>query len=426
MSKYKIKRKVLDDLKDHLNKKEISLITGPRQSGKTTLMEELERSSSQEGRKSIWFNLDFESDKTLFKNQTKLLKEISIKLGESGGLIFIDEIQRKENAGLFLKGIYDHAQHEGFDYKFIVSGSGSLELKEKIQESLAGRKRVFELPTVSFKEFVNFKTDYEYEDNLFDFYKLRNDLYSSLLEEYLNFGGYPEVILADSQKEKQKNIQEIFQSYIDKDIAHILGLERIDAFNKMLNLLAINPGKLINYDKLASSSDISLPTLKKYLWYAKKTFILRELSPYFKNKKKEIVKSPKMYFFDVGLISFIAGNFGNVTSWPSSSFIFENIILNMLKEKLAWTNNKIRFWRTKGGSEVDFVVSSKADTEIIPVEVKFSDIKKPKIGKSLHSFIEKYDPDRTFIVNKSLDKEIKIKNTKIKFITLAKFIQTDI
>src|SRR3989339_1516051 len=205
-----IERKIFELLKKHLNSKEISLITGPRQSGKTTLMLELKSFLEKKGENVAFFNFDFESDKIFLESQNKLLEKIRLEFGGKSGYVFIDEIQRKENAGLFLKGIYDM----NLPYKFIVSGSGSLELKEKIHESLAGRKRIFELNTVSFEELVNFKTEYKYKDKLSDFLKIEKNRRKTLLDEYMNFGGYPRVVLAETESEKLKIIEEIYQSYV--------------------------------------------------------------------------------------------------------------------------------------------------------------------------------------------------------------------
>ena len=133
-----IKRALLNDLKKHLKAKEISIIIGPRQVGKTTLMMELATELKKNSERVLFLNLDIESDKKFFDTQELLLRKIKLEIGESG-YVFINEIQRKVNAGLFLKGLYDL----DLSYKFIVSGSGSLELKEHIQESLTGRKRLF-------------------------------------------------------------------------------------------------------------------------------------------------------------------------------------------------------------------------------------------------------------------------------------------
>jgi len=161
-----IERTLFADLVKHLPKKEISVIIGPRQSGKTTLMELLKDHLGKKGERTLYLNLDIEWDRPHFNSQLALLKKIELELGKKRGFVFIDEIQRKENAGLFLKGLFDLK----LPYKFIVSGSGSLELKEQIHESLMGRKRLFELTTITFLEFVNHKTDYKYRNTLSSFF----------------------------------------------------------------------------------------------------------------------------------------------------------------------------------------------------------------------------------------------------------------
>ncbi|MBW2662531.1 MAG: AAA family ATPase, partial [Deltaproteobacteria bacterium] len=130
-----IERKLFSALVKHLPKKEFSIITGPRQSGKTTLMEMLQERLVQKGEKTLYLNLDIEWDRPHFESQQALINKVELELGKKKGFVFIDEIQRKENAGLFLKGLYDLK----LPYKFIISGSGSLELKKQIHESLIGR-----------------------------------------------------------------------------------------------------------------------------------------------------------------------------------------------------------------------------------------------------------------------------------------------
>src|SRR3990167_9048952 len=133
-----IKRSILVDVKAHLSSKEITMIVGARQVGKTTLMTEVFNHVLQTGEKALFLNLDVETDARLFASQEILLDRLRLEFGDKKGYVFIDEIQRKTNAGKFLKGIYDL----NTPYNLIVSGSGSLELKEKIHESLAGRKRL--------------------------------------------------------------------------------------------------------------------------------------------------------------------------------------------------------------------------------------------------------------------------------------------
>jgi len=201
-----IKREIVKELRQHLQKPEITFLVGPRQAGKTTILRILENELKAQGKKTLFLNLDIEEDKMHFSSQSSLLKKIELEIGKEG-FVFIDEIQRKEDAGVFLKGIYDM----GLPYKFIVSGSGSVELKERLHESLAGRKRLFEISTLSFEEFVNFKTDYRYEMNLETFFDLEKAKTLSLLNEYLHFGGYPRVVLEDQLKEKRLTISEIYR-----------------------------------------------------------------------------------------------------------------------------------------------------------------------------------------------------------------------
>jgi len=405
-----IKRKLFEELKNHLENKEISLIVGPRQVGKTTLMQSLKKYLELLEKKTVFLNLDYEEDKKFFTTQENLIKKIELELGKNSGVVFIDEIQRKENAGLFLKGLYDL----NLPYKFVVSGSGSLELKENIHESLTGRKRLFELNPIAFDEFVNFKTDYQYDGKLFDFFVLEKEKTLNFLNEYLNFGGYPRIILENELAEKNKLISEIFRSYIEKDIAYLLKVERIDAFSMLIKILASQTGKIINYSKIARQVSISTATLKNYLWYAEKTFVIKTISPYFTNSLKEITKSPSVYFYDLGLRNFALGLFGNINNPDDLGFIFQNFIGNILQEKIKWSGKNLHFWRTLDKAEVDFVIN--AGKKTLPIEIKYSFFVKPEIEKSLRSFIQKYNPEEAWVINLNLDKEIKVDNTIVKFL----------
>jgi uncharacterized protein len=402
-----IKRKLLDELKEHLKREEISLITGPRQTGKTTLMNLLKEHVEKGGWKTLFLNLDSEMDRPVLDSQHALVKKVNLELGNKKGCVFIDEIQRKQNAGLFLKGIYDSK----LPHKFIVSGSGSLELKEKIHESLTGRKRIFELSTVSFAEFINFKTGYKYENDLqtpFDAEKTRTE---SFFEEHLNFGGYPKVVLEVKLKEKTALIDEIFHSYLEKDISHLLNVEKVESFSELIKVMAQRPGQITNCTELSSVLGISLPTLKNYLSYAEKTFIVDRITPYFRNIRKEISKAPVFYFKDTGLRNYSVGRFGSLHNTTDAGSVFENFVYNILREKLKLTPASLHFWRTTDKAEVDFIINT--GKEILPFEVKFSRMKKSTLGRSLKSFISKYSPKRAYIINTLLDKRIKEGNTEV-------------
>ncbi len=409
----KIKRDVLSELKNHLEKKEISLIVGPRQAGKTTLMNELVLLLKNPAKRTVFLSLDNDSDKKFFGAQAELIKRVELEIGKQG-FVFIDEIQRLENAGLFLKGVYDR----DLPYKFIVSGSGSLELKEKIHESLAGRKRIFEVNPVGFLEFVNFKTDYRYENKLNDFFDIGKDQAMMFLNEYLNFGGYPRVILESRADEKNKTIGDIFRSCVEKDMLSLLDIDRPEAFSLMIKIIAAQTGQILNYSQLANQAGLSFAPLKKYLWYAQKTFSIKEIRPYFTNKQKEITKSPVIYFYDLGLRNYSLDVMGRLADPQGLSFVFQNFVLNALQKEIKDSAATINFWRTLGGAEVDFVINRGG--EVVPVEVKYSDLKSPVLGKSLISFIDKYNPKEARVINLSLETEIKHKTTAVKFIPYYK------
>lgn len=413
-----IKRKKIRELNDHLKNKEITLLVGARQAGKTTLLKLLETELKKSGHKTLFLNLDIEADTIHFKSQDGLLNKIKLEIGDSG-FVFIDEIQRKENAGIFLKGLYDR----GLPYKFIVSGSGSLELKEKIHESLAGRKRLIELSTVSFEEFVNFRTDYQYENKLDDFFRIESEKTSNLLHEYLSFGGYPMVILAERVEEKIKVINEIYQSYLEKDIRFLLNIRKTEAITDLFRLMASQAGSLTNISELSSTLGISAATVKNYLWYFQKTYIMKKVVPFHANIRKEITKAPVFHFPDLGMKNFGTGDFGHI-SGHRTGHVFENFIYNLLAEKLEYSSTTINFWRTKDGAEVDFIIKH-GDT-ITPVEVKYKRLAKPATTRSLHSFISAYQPDTALVANLSYENTIQVGKTKIHFVPFYKLISPSI
>lgn len=412
-----IKRQLFDALKAHLSQKEISLIVGPRQAGKTTLMTLLKEHVELGGKKSVSFNLDIEADRQFFQSQEFLQRKIALELGAGDGYVFIDEIQRKEDAGLFLKGLYDMS----LPYKFIVSGSGSLELKEKIHESLAGRKRIFELSTLTFFEFANYKTDYRYEHHLPEFFALEKQTARSLLEEYLGFGGYPRVTLAETVNEKRKIIAELYQSYLERDIAYLLGLQKTERFTALTRLMASQIGQLATISEIANTLNINVATVNNYLWYMEKTFLLHKVTPFFRNKRKELTKTPVFYFYDLGMRNYALGSFNGIPASPSESgFLFQNFIYLLLKEKIADTSHQIHHWRTNNKAEVDFVLDK--NTEVVPVEVKYKTFSTPETTRSYQNFVSAYHPPKGFIVHLGNTLQRQINSTQTNFVNWSQLL----
>lgn len=406
-----IKRKITDKLRDHLKEPEITLIVGPRQAGKTTLMKKLQRQLQHNNKNTVFYNIDKNPD--LFTSQEKFLQNLELDAGKEKTFVFIDEIQRKENAGLFLKALYDR----NLDYKFIVSGSGSLDLKSDVHESLAGRKLVFVLDTLSFTEFINYKTDYQYEDQLQQFFNLRKEKSRLLMEEYLNFGGYPRVVQSTQKNKKRRRIDEIIDSYLHKDITDLLRVRKTDKFSKLIKLVSDQVGRQINYSNLSNDLQINQATIKNYLYYAEKTYILDRVTPFFTNKKKELIKAPIAYFSDLGFRNYSLGQFGQLDTNRGLGVAFENLVYNQLKAKTRFTPYSVHYWRTQSQTEVDFVVTPNK-RKVLPVEVKYKELQQTKVPRALRSFLKKYEPESAYIVNLTLNKTIEVENTEVHFITI--------
>ena len=242
-----IKRGLREDLLNHLKKPEITLLIGPRQAGKTTLLKDIATNLQEEQANTLFYNLDIERDRQFFDGQETFVNQLNAVTGGKKHYVFIDEIQRLEDAGLFLKGLFDR----GLPHKLIVTGSGSLELKEKVAESLVGRKRNFYLHTVSPGEYANYRTDYKHEDRLGAVLDSDTVLMENILDGYLRFGGYPAVVTEAREHDKLATLEEIYQGYIERDIKALLQLEKTTAFVTLLRLMANRSGYTTNFSDLA-------------------------------------------------------------------------------------------------------------------------------------------------------------------------------
>ena len=413
-----IKRTLYRQIKAHLETPDVfTLIIGPRQAGKTTLMNLLRADLVKRGEKTMLLNMDITAHKPLFTTHEKLVQAIRLEIGEKGGYVFLDEIQRRKDAGLFLKGLSDM----NLPYKFIVSGSGSLELKENIHESLPGRKRLFALSTLSFEEFVDFKTEYKYAEpgndikDLAAFFDVHKEMLAEYLSEYLNFGGYPKVVLAQTLELKRSEIDDIYKSYLERDIEQLLHVKKSDQFTNLVRMLSAQTGNLVNVTELSGSLGIIQETINNYLWYLEKTFITSKVTPFFKNIRSEITKSPMYYFVDLGLKNYSINQFGIATLLiPPPGLLFENFVYNILKENLSLTSATIHFWRTQEKAEVDFVINT--GIKAIPVEVKYTFLKSPETTRSFKSFLAKYKPKEAFIIHLGDYLQSKFNGTTIHFL----------
>lgn len=411
---------MLTELVKHLEKAEITLLIGPRQAGKTTLLCDLGRQLQQAGNLCLFFNLDIDTDAQHFTSQQRFVERVEALSGRHRAYVFIDEVQRLENAGLFLKGIFDRR----LPHKWIATGSGSLELKEKIAESLAGRKRNFLLFPVSMEEFLNHRLGTPDASRSMALLATDAAAEERLLLEYLQFGGYPRVVTSADHIEKRQVLGEIFQSYIERDIQLLLRLEKSRELVTLLQLIANRIGRLIQFQDLANLTNLSVATVKNYLWYAQKTFVIEEVLPYFTNKEKELTKSPQFYFVDNGLRNYLLGNVSITPVSAEFGFVFQQLVFQLLRQRFADSIAAVRYWRTQNQAEVDFVVHD--GLNLLPVEVKAATMKQPQIERSLRSFIETYHPTEAWVVNRSLETSVEIGTTTVRFLPWFRLIGPDV
>ena len=352
----------------------IIIVRGPRQSGKTTLIKHI-----QEVYGGTYLDAQLPKTKLMINSDSLL------KLKQP---IFIDEIGEIENAGKFLKMMYD--EHR---IKFVVTGSGAFELRNPIGGSLVGRAIYITLYPLSFSEFVMWKKPElykyfsSYKQGLWDFIMRGKEILPSNVEigvedmflEYLKWGGYPSVVLGE---EKEKIIANLVETALEKDLFSYFDIRNKRKFLDILNLLSTRVGNLLNI----SSFNMHYNTVQKYLSLLENEFFIHLLPPFHKNLSTELRKAPKVFFIDNGI-----GNFINPYGL-SQGQLFENFVFSQLIHSVD--KRKIRYWRTEHGAEVDFILLLK---EIIPVEVKST----PKVSKSLRSFISQYKPKRAIILSSS-------------------------
>ncbi len=412
-----IGRNLYRDIRAHLEQPEITVLTGPRQAGKTTLLKLLIDELQASGANCAYLNLDREPDFALLSTQDEFLNYLKLNFGtDKKSYVFIDEVQRKVDAGLFLKGLYD----SDLPYKFVVSGSGSVELKEKVSEGLAGRKKTFHLSTISFDEFVNYRSNYKYDSQLQDYFK-SSFFDANLLEEYLQFGGYPKLVVAERAVIKRDVLDSIYESYVASDLKSLLGVQNTGAVRDLLAFLSTRMGKMTARSSISNQINLNYETTKQYLYYLEQTFQISAIRPYSTNFESELSKTPIYYFSDLGMRNYIFNNLSHYDQIVSGSMLFQNLVFLLLKQKRSIS--KINYWRTKDRAEMDFIVHQGA--AILPVEVKYADLKDTQISKSMHSFIDKYFPKQMLVVNKSFVGDCRVGDTWVRFVPYYQLISDE-
>ena len=273
------------ELKKYLNKKEILAIVGPRQGGKTTLLKHIFKDL-----KGAHF-LDFEDREILelFEQDIKGFIDLYVK---DYNYLFIDEFQYAKDGGKQLKFIYDNHKT-----KIIISGSSVSGLSIHSIKYLVGRIFVFTLYPFSFEEYLAYKESDLY-NSIYTKRKLSKQIIEKILpyfNEFCIYGGYPRVILAESKKEKETVLRNIYNTYFLKEIKEILNIQDDYKLSKLIKALALQIGNIMNYNELSEITGSSHKELLNHLNILEKTFISLRSSPYYTNKRTELIKSPKMF-----------------------------------------------------------------------------------------------------------------------------------
>ena len=407
-----VEREILPEIAKHLDAKEITLIIGPRQVGKTTLLSQLEKSLLEKGipeSRVLRFNLDLVTDRVLFASQTEFIRFLKERIGNEKLFVFVDEAQRVENAGIFFKGIYDL----GLPVKFVLTGSSALEIKAKVHEPLTGRKRIFYLYPLSFLEYVSAKDSPLVKlIGVKELSSYTRERIVGQLSRFLVWGGYPKIAIEENIEAKEQFLKEIYSSYIERDIIGFLEIKNTTAFTNLVSILASQVGQLVNTQELSSTLNVERKTVEKYLEILERTFVIERISPFFRNVRKELTKMPKIYFLDIGLRNFALGDLKSFEERHDKGAILENFLFTELRKQ---TDAKFNFWRTKEKAEVDFVVEQRFD-EPVPIEVKATSLKSPEISRSFRSFLNVYKPKHAFVVNLGFQGSTKIKSTEAQFL----------
>ena len=374
----------------------IVVLIGARQVGKTSLMKIF-----SEAQKSLFLNGQDVETAALFEKLSTIEQYLKIYLNEQlDGILLVDEFQYIDGISTMLKLLTD--KHEGL--KILCSGSSSLDILQKVEESLAGRVRVIEVLSLSFPEYLQFNNEKLHA--LFQSFDL--DTESSALtspieqifDEYLIYGGLPRAALTKSKEEKIEILDDIYKTYLMRDVRNYIKNEHSVGFNKLLRILATQIGNLVNVNELSRESGLPYKVCEEYLYLLEQMYIIKLIEPYFVNKRKVIGKMKKIYFCDLGLRNMIERNFNEIEFRSDNGAVFENALLLAL-----WRNKgaggELQFFRTADGTEVDFVLSR--PTGKIALECKCKKLKKAINLQSLNRFCEEENIARKFIVNLNLN-----------------------
>jgi predicted AAA+ superfamily ATPase len=371
-----INRDLTLKLKDKLHKGKVLVLIGPRQVGKTTLINSLLEKTS-------YLFLDGDDNtvsETLSNANTETLKSI---IGNYK-YVFIDEVQRIPNIGLKLKIVVDQIK----DVQVIVSGSSAFDINNLTQEPLTGRKFEYQLFPISWNEF---------EQNI-GYMKAQQQLDLRLL-----YGMYPDVI--NNLGNEFEILKNLVSSYLYKDILSLAGIRKSDVLQKILQALAMQIGNEVSYNEIAQLVGVDKNTVNNYIDLLEKSFVIFRLNSFSKNLRNEIKANKKIYFYDNGVRNMIIGNFNTLDFRQDKGALWENFMISERIKLLSYSQSlaKPYFWRTTQQQEIDYIETD-ADS-VSAYEFKWSSLKKIKLPKS---FQEAYHPSFVVVSKENFREFLKI------------------
>ncbi|MEK7611457.1 MAG: ATP-binding protein [Patescibacteria group bacterium] len=351
----------------------VTVIYGPRQSGKTTLIGVLQKELTGH---ILSFTGDDLNTQDLFGKP--ILDNLKKVVG-SANYIVVDEAQRIANVGLSLKLIIDNLK-----IPIIVSGSSSFDLSGKINEPLTGRTKTFYLYPFSFAEV-----------------KLHLPPQTPIdqkLDAFLRFGLYPKAFTLTTDKEKQEYLNELINSYLYKDILTMMEIRKPRKVVELLSLIALQLGNEVSVTELSRSLGISKVSVENYLDLLEKMFIIFNLRGFSRNLRKEITKTSKYYFYDLGLRNALIRNFNPLNLRQDVGGLFENFCIVERLKVLANRGSEANhyFWRTYEQKEIDLIENK--DGRLNAFEFKINPAAKAKVS-SFKEFLETYSGSQATTIN---------------------------
>jgi len=349
-----IKRHIEPEFLQLLGEYPIVTILGPRQAGKTTLARQLLPDYA-------YVNLEHPETRAFAQDDPKAF------LAQYSGKVIFDEIQRLPELLSYLQVAVDNQRENG---RYVLTGSHQLALREAIAQSLAGRTAILHLLPFSIAELVD------------------NDLGFANAEDYLYQGFLPRIY--DQQQRPSTAYANYYQTYVERDVRQLINLKDVAQFQKFMKLVAGRVGQLMDYSSLAGDVGVSATTIKHWLSILEASFILYKLPPYFENFGKRVIKTPKYYFIDTGLLCFLLAieNQQQVARDPLIGQLFENlVIIDVLKN--IYNKGKLDnlyFFRDSNGLEADLLLQQ--GRQLMPIEIKSSSTYKPELLKGLKRIME--------------------------------------